>query len=137
MTKSSPQSGKVPGQIDSRQKRMDELLGYILLGGVLLSMALIVIGLFWRHLLTGKVALDYQIVGMNMAQFVVAELRAVAAGKFRPRIFVSLGIVILMLTPYFRVAASMVYFMAGLKNWKYTVFTGFVLAVLTYSLFLR
>jgi uncharacterized membrane protein len=42
-----------------------------------------------------------------------------------------------MLTPYLRVVASVVYFMAGLRNWKYAVFTGFVLAVLTYSLFLR
>jgi len=137
MTKSSLQPGIAPVQIDSRQKGMDELLGYILLGGVLISMALIVIGLFWRYLLTGKVALDYQIVGMNMAQFVVAELRAVEAASFRPRLFVSLGIVMLMLTPYFRVAASTMYFMAGLKNWKYSVFTGLVLAVLTYSLFLR
>jgi Kef-type K+ transport system membrane component KefB len=44
---------------------------------------------------------------------------------------------ILMLTPFFRVAASVFYFMIALKNWKYTLFTGFVLAVLTYSLFLR
>jgi hypothetical protein len=34
------------------------------------------------------------------------------------------------------VAASVVYFLAVLKNWKYTLFTTIVLAVLTYSLFL-
>jgi hypothetical protein len=33
--------------------------------------------------------------------------------------------------------ASMVYFRAVLKNWKYSLFTGIVLAVLTFSLFLR
>jgi uncharacterized membrane protein len=137
MKSCSSQPVIAPSQKESRQRGMDELLGYILFGGVLISMALIAIGLFWRYVVTGKVSLDYQIVGMNMAQFVVAELRAVAAGRFRPRIFVSLGIVILMLTPYFRVAASVVYFIAGLKNWKYSAFTGFVLAVLTYSLFLR
>ena len=116
---------------------MDELVGYILLGGVLLSMALIAIGLLLRYLETGKVALDYQISGMNMAQFVVAEFRAVALDKLRPRLMINLGIIVLMFTPYIRVAASMVYFMVGLKNWKYSIFTGFVLVVLTYSLFLR
>jgi uncharacterized membrane protein len=83
------------------------------------------------------VMLDYHIRGMNMAEFAIAEFRAFFDGQLRPRLFVSLGIVILMLTPFFRVAASMFYFVFGLRNWKYAVFTGFVLGVLTYSLFLR
>jgi len=116
---------------------MDVLIGYILLGGVLISMTLIVVGLIWRLLRTGSVTFDYRIAGMNMAEFIVAELRDLASAKFRPRLFISLGIVVLMLTPFLRVAASVVYFMVGLRNWKYTVFTGVVLAVLTYSLFLR
>jgi uncharacterized membrane protein len=116
---------------------MDELVGYILLCGVFISMTLIVVGLTWRYLRTGGVTFDYRIAGTNMAEFVVAELRELASGNFRPRLFISLGIVVLMLTPYLRVVASVVYFMTGLRNWKYTVFTGFVLAVLTYSLFLR
>jgi uncharacterized membrane protein len=126
-----------PDPKPSRQIEMDELIGYILLIGVLISMALIVAGLIWRYVRTGGVTFDYQIAGTNMAEFVVAELRNLAAGKFRPRLFISLGIVVLMLTPFLRVAASVVYFMVGLRNWKYTVFTGLVLAVLTYSLFLR
>ena len=32
--------------------------------------------------------------------------------------------------------APMIYFMFGLRNWKYTVFTGFVLSVLTYRRFI-
>ena len=42
-----------------------------------------------------------------------------------------------MLTPFVRVLASMFYFIIALKNWKYTVFTGIVLGVLTFSLFIR
>ena len=42
-----------------------------------------------------------------------------------------------MLTPYVRVAASMLYFGIAEHNWKYTLFTLFVFTVLTYSLFLR
>jgi len=133
----SLRTGVPPDENRSRQIGMDELVGYILLSGVLISMTLIVAGLLWRFLRTGSVTFDYRIAGMNMAEFVVAELRDLASRQFRPRLFISLGIVVLMLTPYLRVVASVVYFMAGLKNWKYTVFTGFVLAVLTYSLFLR
>jgi uncharacterized membrane protein len=42
-----------------------------------------------------------------------------------------------MFTPYLRVAASAVYFALVERNLKYTLFTLFVFAVLTYSLFLR
>lgn len=133
----SPQAGAGPSNEESSQIQMDEVLGYILLGGVLVSMALITIGLLWRYAKTGGTSLDYRITGMNLAEFVVTEFRIVFHGTLSPRLFINLGIVILMLTPFFRVAASVFYFMIGLRNWKYTVFTGFVLAVLTYSLFLR
>ena len=116
---------------------MDTLVGYILQDGVLLSLALIVAGLFWVWLRTGRFALDYQVSGVNLFQFVVEEVRLVARGEVRPRLLVNLGIAVLMFTPFVRVAASVVYFMGFLKNWKYTLFTAFVLTVLTYSLFLR
>lgn len=116
---------------------MDVLVGYILQFGVLLSLALIVAGLFWTWLRTGGLELTYEINNMNLFQFVVEEARLAGRGAVRPRLLVNLGIAALMLTPLVRVAASVVYFMAVLKNWKYTLFTAFVLLVLTYSLFLR
>jgi len=42
-----------------------------------------------------------------------------------------------MLTPFVRVLTSVFYFAFVERNWKYTLFTGFVLGLLTYSLFLR
>lgn len=126
-----------PRAPQARQEAMDEWVGYILLCGVLLSMALITVGLVWRYAKSGEVASDYRISGMNMADFTIAEFRLARAGAIRPRLFINLGIVILMLTPFFRVLVSVIYFMFALKNWKYTLFTAFVLAVLTYSLFLR
>ncbi len=120
-----------------RQQDMDLLIGYLLLYGVLLSLALIAAGLIWRYLLTGNVWLDHQISGMNLFQFVVEEFKLAIHMQFRPRLLVNLGIAVLMLTPFIRVAASVVYFAGVLKNWKYTVFTLIVLAVLSYSLFLR
>ncbi len=116
---------------------MDALVGYILLYGVLLSMALVVAGLCWRWLRTGHLWLDYQISGMNLFQLVGAEIRLAAFGQLRPRLLINLGIAVLMLTPFLRVVASVAYFAAVLRNWKYSLFTLFVLTVLTYSLFLR
>lgn len=119
------------------QAKMDLLVGYLLLAGVGLSIALIVVGLTWRVILTGHFSLDYRISGMNLFEFVVLEIRTAASGQLRPRTLIDSGIAVLMLTPYVRVVASMFYFMIALRNWKYTLFTGIVLGVLTFSLFLR
>lgn len=115
---------------------MDVLVGYILLGGVLLSLALLTAGLLWKWFATGG-SFDYQISGMNLFEVVKDEFRRAARGDLRPRLLITAGITVLLLTPYLRVLASVVYFFAALKNWKYTLFTSIVLLVLTFSLFLR
>jgi len=125
------------GPETARQFDMDEVVGYVLLGGVLLSLALVASGLAWEWFARGSLALDYRLTGMNLFEFVVEEIRLAMHGAVRPRLLVNFGIVVLMLTPFLRVLASVVYFAAFLKNWKYTLFTSFVLIVLTYSLFLR
>ena len=116
---------------------MEIVVGFILLCGVVLSLTLIVAGLGWRWFVTGRLGLDYSIAGVNLFEFLVKDIRQVTEEDFRPRLLVNLGLAALMLTPYARVLASMLYFAFGAHNWKYTVFTGFVLSVLTYSLFLR
>jgi uncharacterized membrane protein len=116
---------------------MDAIVGYILLIGVLISLVLVVAALIWRWVDTGTVAFDYKLTGTNLFQLIVDEVRLAMHGMLRPRLLLSLGIAVLMLTPFIRVLASMVYFMAALKNWKYSVFTAIVLLTLTYSLFLR
>jgi len=135
MTNGSTSSPAVDNE--RRQLEMDVLVGYILLGGVLLSMVLIVAGLTWKYVQTDRLQLDYELAGMNLFQFVVSEIHFAVLGEMRPRLLVNMGIAALMLTPFLRVLASMVYFFAVLKNWKYTLFTLFVLLVLTRSLFLQ
>lgn len=120
-----------------RQFEMDTLVGTILQDGVLLSLGLILVGMVWRWLRTGSLAINYQIAGMNLFQFVLDEIRLAVHGAVRPHLLINLGIAVLMLTPFIRVAASAIYFMGVLRNWKYTFFTSVVLTVLTYSLFLR
>lgn len=120
-----------------QQFRMDVLVGYVLLGGVVSAMVLIAIGLIWHWAATGTLGLDYSMGGMNFFQFVVSDVETIIRTGFGPRRMINLGVAVLMLTPFVRVASSMLYFGVVEHNWKYTVFTGFVLAVLTYSLFLR
>jgi uncharacterized membrane protein len=116
---------------------MDLLVGYVLAGGVITSMVLIAAGIIWHWATTGSLGLEYRLGGMSFFQFVLSDVRAVVQTGFGPRRMINLGIAVLMLTPYVRVASSMVYFGVIEHNWKYTIFTGFVLSVLTYSLFLR
>jgi uncharacterized membrane protein len=120
-----------------REARMDLLVGYVLLGGVSLSFVLIAAGVAWRWINTGRLGMEYTISSMNLFEFLLADLRQVASAALRPRLLVSLGIAVLMLTPYVRVLASLCFFALVEHNWRYAAFTGFVLAVLTYALFLR
>ncbi len=116
---------------------METMVGYLLAGGVILSISFIAVALLWNRLRTGSFALTYDIGGENFFQFVLNDVGIVIDTGFGPHRLVNLGIATLMLTPFVRVLASMLYFLFVARNWKYSVFTLFVLSVLTYSLFLR
>jgi len=124
-------------EMAGRHFDMEILIGYILLVGVLLSITLLVIGFIWRWERSGNLRFEHTIVGMNFFEFVLTSLRQMASHDLRPRIMINMGIAVLMLTPFVRVLASVFYFALVQRNWKYALFTGFVLSVLTYSLFLR
>lgn len=125
------------GSAVSATERMDTIIGTLLLGGVLTSLALIIAGLTWHWLATGHSAVEETLAGHDVVELLGADLRALGQGAVRPRLLISLGIVALLLTPYLRVLASMLFFAFMEHNWKYTAFTAFVLIVLTYSLVLR
>jgi uncharacterized membrane protein len=116
---------------------MELVVSYILLGGVLLSTVLIIGGLVWHWAAAGHLQLDYSIVGMNFFRFFLVNIQQLVFGAPDPRSLVNTGISVLMLTPYVRVLASMLYFAFVERNGKYAIFTSLVLGVLTYSLFLR
>ncbi len=120
-----------------RRFDMEVLVGYILLVGVLLSVSLILLGVGWHWVATGRLGLDYSIKGMNFLHFMASVFSRAIHGGFDSTLVTNLGIVTLLLTPYVRVFASMIYFAFAQRNWKYTLFTAFVFAVLTYSLLFR
>lgn len=116
---------------------METVIGYILFVGVLLSLALIVAGLAWHWALAGHLQFEYAVTAANLFQLVLADVQSLLSGTIRPQLAISAGITVLILTPYVRVLVSVLYFALIEHNYKYTIFTTFVLCVLTYSLFLR
>ncbi len=130
-------NGQTAARDDAQRAKMDALVGCVLLVGVVLSVALVVAGVAWHWVRAGTPSIEYTIPKMNLFDFVTAEIHDLLEGQFRPRLLISLGIAAILLTPYFRVLASLLFFAFVAHDWKYSAFTGFVLAVLTYSLFLR
>ena len=133
---SEPVSGDgqmAPGKTD-RSIGMETLIGYILLIGVLSSILLLLAGTAWHWLDTDTLRMDYKIEGKNLWDFLITSF---TTGGLSPKSVVNLGISVLLLTPYLRVLASMLYFLFAERNWKYSLFTFFVFSVLSYSLFLQ
>jgi uncharacterized membrane protein len=123
-------------EIDER--RMELMVGYLLLTGVIVSQAALLLGLILDYVEHGTVRLAYLIKGMNYFQFLIHDILALGGPHaWGARTFVNLGIALLMFTPFIRVVASVFFFALEERNLKYTLFTFFVAAVLTYSLFLR
>ena len=129
---------RLPQHLSSDQHRpkgsstfeVETLVGSILFVGVTISSALLIVGLVWHWMTTGHFDLDYP----SFAQFLLIDLHQLFSNALQPRSLINLGLAILMVTPYVRVFASIVYFAFIERNWKYSVFTSFVFAVLTYSL---
>jgi len=119
----------------TRAGYMESLVGYTLLGGVLLSMGLVAAGLAWHWAEWGDLRFDYALPATTVAGFVATDFRQLFSEAPRPRFLMNLGLGVLMLTPYVRVLASMAYFVCVERNRKYALFTAFVLGTLTYSLF--
>ncbi|HLW63887.1 MAG TPA: DUF1634 domain-containing protein [Gemmataceae bacterium] len=116
---------------------MRTLVGWILLAGLLSSLALLIAGTIWQYLSAGKLEAEFKLEGSDLYHYAVSIARSALAGHWRPQTLIALGICVLLLTPYVRVLVSMLSFLFAERNLKYTLFTLFVLCVLTYTLFLR
>lgn len=116
------------------EKELDLLVSRVLLGGVLLSVTLIVTGCLWSWFRSNQLIPHYELGGTNLLRFCERQAADTLRGGFRPRLVLNLGIIALMLTPWTRVLISTNFFAFAQRNWKYTIFTFFVLAILTWSL---
>ena len=105
------------------------LIGWVLQGGVLLSAAVIVIGLFLEFLQPNKFAPQkLQLFPHTFGQVWTGLL------VLRPQAVIALGLLLLIATPVVRVAVSIVAFAAE-HDWRFVVITLLVLLILLFSIF--
>jgi uncharacterized membrane protein len=134
MTSSAAES---PPNSDPAARRMELVISYLLRGGVIVSVALIVFGvvvMFVRHpeYLTSKTELDRLVSAGAAFPHTLTDV-ATSLREFHGRGIVTLGLLVLIATPVLRVAASVVLFVIQ-KDWTYTLITAVVLTLLLLSL---
>jgi uncharacterized membrane protein len=125
--------------LGSGESKLETIVTYILIIGVVLSVILEVIGmaLFYRTYGNLQISQDKNmfINGQNFFAFIINQFQHLF-GAQNAILFITLGLTILILTPYIRAITSVIYF-AWEKHYKYVLITLFVLIVLTVSLALH
>ncbi len=121
----------------SSEERLELAISYILIVGVLVSVAIEAVGIAGYYSANGNLNIVFQpsfaMTGTDFFSYTGKLVQGFLVGAWTQIQVLGLGIVLLMLTPYLRVVASVIYF--GLvKNTKYLLITLFVLIVLTTSL---
>jgi uncharacterized membrane protein len=118
------------------EDRFDRAIGYVLITGVVISLVLETIGILVYYFSYGHFSILEErtlfIHERNFFNFIIELFEGGYASK-KAIFLMSLGVVILVLTPYVRVLMSVLYF-AWEKNIKYILITLFVLVLLTISL---
>ncbi len=130
-------AGKIPSSEESSS--FEQAIGSILIIGVFTSLFLIAGGIFFLYYDSGSMAISQNqamfLQEKNFFYFLWDLLRGRHGLEFGIWMM-TLGIAILILTPYARVIMSFFYFLET-GDAKYTSFTLFVLTLLTASLLLH
>lgn len=109
----------------------------MLRGGLAISLVLETAGVAQNYLQTGDSSLalspSWLAGGTDFFSFAWSSLVSVTSGS--PTALISLGIAVLMLTPYARVVASVVYYVVE-RDWRFTGITLLVLSIITVGLLL-
>jgi uncharacterized membrane protein len=122
---------------DPADVRVERIVSALLRGGVLASLALVVLGTivsFAHGPSWGRAMEDLRQVRAVDAPRAPASVGAVWDGlrQGHGRAIVTLGLVLLIATPVLRVVVSMITF-AALRDWAFVALTGAVLALLAVS----
>lgn len=127
-----------PG-LGSGENKLETAISYLLIVGVVVSVVLEAIGITLYYGTYGNVQIsknpDVFISGKNFFAFIIYQTQHLF-GAQNALMFMTLGLIILILTPYIRAITSVLYF-AWEKHYKYVLITLFVFIVLTISLALH
>jgi len=126
-------------RLGSGEPKLETGISYLLIAGVIISLLLEIVGVILLYNTFGSLAISRDagmyIRGSDFFTFMLEEFQ----GKHPQGSAVHLmtaGIIVLILTPYIRLIASVFYF-GWKKNIKYVLITLFVLVVITISLALH
>ena len=122
--------------VGSGETKLETWISYVLITGVVVSVALEAAGLILFYRAHHSLAISQYggafIRGRDFFSFFGRVLLRTIKGAVGMHLMV-LGICVLILTPYVRAVMSVIYFVSR-RNVKYALITLFVLAVLTMSL---
>lgn len=114
----------------SRYEKLDVMISWILVAGVAASLAVTTWALASYYLSNGPaLALsdEYRVSSKSFFDYLLHMHKGGVAGAM------AVGVAALMLTPYIRALASLIYFIAK-RDIKYILITAFVFTILTISL---
>ncbi|MGA2461824.1 MAG: DUF1634 domain-containing protein [Candidatus Bathyarchaeia archaeon] len=124
----------------SGEEKLDRAISYILIVGVIASVLTETAGIISYYFTQGNLSITFQpgdsLKGVDFFNYRGQTIQSLLLGGWTPLHIMGLGIVLLMITPYLRVVASVFYFSVA-KNLKYLAITVFVLVVLTASLIIH
>jgi len=120
-----------------KRPALEKIISYILIVGVMTSLIMEAVGLVLYAMDKGTTEIDLSdpeayISSQDFFAYVIGVV-TLTLSDFNYASVMALGLALLMLTPYLRVVASVIYF-AFSRNYKYVVITLIVLAMLTVSL---
>ncbi|MDA4125080.1 MAG: DUF1634 domain-containing protein [Thaumarchaeota archaeon] len=123
--------------MSSRGTTLQVGISWILRAGVGLSLVLETAGILLSYQQTGDSSLTvpsaaWLAKGGNFFGFALNSLTSVFSGA-NPAGIASLGVAVLMLTPYARIIAALVYYLIE-RDWKYVGITSIVFSVITLGL---
>ena len=110
---------------------MESLVSSILRNGTLISMGLILASLTVGWVTRGHGNLGPNLQARSVPFLILEGLEQMGAPGAWPHLLIRLSVAALLITPYARVLASMVYFTWVDRSRKQAFFTGFVLILLT------
>ena len=124
---------------EGKESKLEAAISVLLIAGVVVSVVLEVVGIGLYFGVYGNVDVSSDpavyIQGENFFAFVIAKVQNFFVAE-NALLFMTLGIIVLVLTPYIRGVTSAVYF-GWERNWKYVAITLVVLVILTLSLALH
>lgn len=119
------------------EENLEQTIGYILILGVALSVVAESIGIADYYYVNRNLEIAFQpdlaLKGTNIFSYAGATILRLFTGGWTPYSLLGLGVVLLLMTPYARVWASVIHFCL-VKNLKYVLITGIVLVILTASM---